>query len=149
MRQRAVVIEVNEGHTIVETSRRTMCEGCHGGCSGGHCDITGLVSNGGVMRVEADNTIGAAVGDTVELETESKTVLSYAAIVFMLPIAVCMVLYAVVYGAVQKESAGLIVAGIGFVLTFVGISVFDKKCKNGKKDIKIVEIIKNNNISRE
>ena len=87
MRQRAVVVEVHGEYATVETSRRTMCDGCaKGGGCGGHCEITGLVASRGKMRAEVENKLGAKVGDTVEIESESGVILSYAALVFILPI---------------------------------------------------------------
>ena len=86
MRQRAVVVEVHGEYATVETSRRTMCDGCaKGGGCGGHCEITGLVASSGKMRAEVENKLGAKVGDTVEIESESGVILSYAALVFILP----------------------------------------------------------------
>ena len=71
MRQRAVVVEVNGEYATVETSRRTMCDGCaKGGGCGGHCEITGLVASRGKMRAEVENKLGAKVGDTVEIESD-------------------------------------------------------------------------------
>ena len=79
MRQRAVVVEVNGEYATVETSRRTMCDGCaKGGGCGGHCEITGLVASRGKMRAEVENKLGAKVGDTVEIESESGVILSYS-----------------------------------------------------------------------
>lgn len=142
MRQRAVVVEVNGNNAFVEASRRTMCEGCekNGGCSG-HCDITGLVASSGKMRAEVDNTLGAAVGDTVELESRDSVILSYAALVFVLPIAICMLFYLASYKIFDSEKIGVISAAAGFVLTFCGIAIFDRKRKNKAPDIKIVEIV--------
>lgn len=142
MRQRAVVIDVKGDYAIVESSRRTMCDGCvkNGGC-GGHCEITGLVADKGVMRAEAENKLGAKIGDTVELESDSKTILFYAALVFVVPIAICMLFYLIAYRLSTNELTGVICAAVGFVLTFLGIMVFDRKRKNKHGDIRIAEII--------
>lgn len=142
MLQRAVVVEINGKNAVVETSRRSMCEGCgkNGGC-GGHCEITGIVASNGKMRAEADNSIGAKVGDRVEIETESGVVLGYAALVFIFPIFVCAVFYAFFERIFSSEAFGYVGAAAGFVLTFCGIALFDKHKKKGRKDIKIVKII--------
>ena len=94
-------------------------------------------------RAEVENKLGAKVGDTVEIESESGVILSYAALVFILPIAVCALFYYITYSIFGTESAGVIGAAAGFVLCFAGIAVFDRTRKNKKKDIKIVEIKKN------
>ncbi|MGN1408703.1 MAG: SoxR reducing system RseC family protein [Eubacteriales bacterium] len=142
MLQRAVVVEINGKDAVIETSRRSMCEGCrkHGGC-GGHCEISGIVASNGKMRAEADNSIGAKVGDTVEVETESGAVLGYAALVFIFPIFVCAAFYALFERIFSSETFGYIGAAAGFVLTFLGIMLFDKYKKKKEKDIKIVRII--------
>ncbi len=143
MKQRATVVEVKDKIAVIETTRKSMCEGCKkrgSGCSG-HCDISGLVANNGKMRAEADNAIGAAVGDVVEIETEDKKVLSYAAIVFLLPIILTAACYQIMFTLFSSELAGYIGAAAGFVLTFVGLVIYDKiksKNKNAKKDMKIV-----------
>ena len=95
------------------------------------------------MRAEVENKLGAKVGDTVEIESESGVILSYAALVFILPIAVCALFYYITYSIFGTESAGVIGAAAGFVLCFAGIAVFDRTRKNKKKDNKIVEIKKN------
>lgn len=138
MRQRAVVVECKGDIAVIETSRRSMCEGCEksGGC-GGHCSFSGIMASGGKMRAEADNTIGAKVGESVEVETGGCVILGYAALVFILPIIVCAVFY-LIFNALINSAFGYIGALAGFVLTFVGIILFDKSRKNKKRDIKIV-----------
>lgn len=145
MRQRAVVLETNGKEAVIEVSRATMCDGCekHGGCDG-KCEITGLLSTGGKMKTKAKNALGAAVGDTVEVETESKKVLGYAALVFILPLVVAVVGYIVADSVWHTEASGLIGAAVGFVLTFAGIAVFDRTKRKKEPDIEIVDIVSTN-----
>jgi len=142
MRQKAVVLEVNGREAVIEVSRATMCDGCekHGGCEG-HCEITGLVANGGKMKTRAENSFGAKVGDTVEVETESGRVLGYAALVFLLPILVCGAFYFVAERLVSEGLYAVLAAVGGFVLTFAGIALFDRSKKKKTPDIKIVNIV--------
>lgn len=139
MRQRAVVLETKGNLAVIEVSRASMCDGCekNGGCSG-HCDISGIISGSGKMTARAENRIGAAVGDKVEVETESSRVLGYAALVFLLPIVVCAAFYAVANIITQNGGISVLSAVIGFVLTFLGIAVFDRKIAKKKPDIVIV-----------
>ena len=143
MRQRAVILEKKGKEAIIEVSRATMCDGCekHGGCEG-HCEITGLLSTGGKMKTRAQNGIGADIGDTVEVETASKKVLGYAALVFILPIVMCGVFYFVFGKIFGTQAYALIGAGAGFVLTFAGIAVFDRIKQKNAPDIEIVDIVK-------
>ncbi|MBE6540993.1 MAG: hypothetical protein E7672_00880 [Ruminococcaceae bacterium] len=143
MRQRAVVLETDGKIAKIEVRRSTMCEGCHknGGCGEGHCEISGLVSGNGKLETLAENRVNAKVGDTVEVETESKVVLGYAALVFIMPIIVSIVFYYISEALFKADSAGMIGALIGFVLSFVFCVIFDRLKKKGVPDIKIVNIV--------
>ncbi len=146
MQQRAVVLETDGKIAVIEVSRASMCEGCHklsgdGGC-GGHCEITGLVAgNGKTMTARAQNNIGAAAGDRVEVESDSGRVMWYAALVFILPIIVCGLFYYFGDMIFDTTLGAVISAAVGFVLSFVGIAVFDRAKKDKLPDIKITKII--------
>ncbi|MGN1345957.1 MAG: SoxR reducing system RseC family protein [Eubacteriales bacterium] len=142
MRQRAVVIGTRDHFAEIEVSRSTMCDGCekNGGCSHA-CALSGIVAGSGKMRTTARNTIGAAVGDTVEVETASRTVLWYAALVFLMPIAVCALFYFLADAVWDSETIALIAAAVGFVLSFLGISVYDRSRKEAAPEIEIVAIV--------
>ncbi len=144
MLQRAKVVEVKDKYAVIEISRRSMCAGCEkSGDCGGHCDISGIIATDNKTRAEAENAVGAQVGDIVEADMAESDVLKYAALVFILPIVVCALMYLLsrrLFPAI--ESAPYIGAAVGFVLTFVGIAIFDKKrrCQH-KVDITIVKIL--------
>jgi len=146
MQQRAVVVETDGKVAVIEVSRTSMCEGCHklsgdGGC-GGHCEITGLVAgNGKTMTARAQNSIGAVVGDKVEVESDSGRVIWYAALVFILPIIVCGLFYYIGNVLFSAMLPAVLSAVVGFALSFYCIAVFDKKKKNKLPDIKITKII--------
>lgn len=142
MRQKAVVLETEGNIAIIEVSRSTMCEGCekNSGCDH-HCDISGIMSTGGKMKAKAENKIGAKAGDTVEVETESKKVLVYALLVFIVPIIVCAVFYLIAYKLTENETASFISAAAGFVLTFAFVAAADRKIGKNAPDIKIVRRI--------
>lgn len=139
MRQRAVVLETKGNIAVIEVSRSTMCDGCekNSGCAG-HCDITGIMSAGNKMKAKAENVIGAAVGETVEIETESSRVLGYAALVFLVPIVMCAVFYQIVLSLFHDQAAAVGGAAAGFVLTFALIAIIDRKIAKRTPDIKIV-----------
>lgn len=139
MRQRAVVLETKGNIAVIEVSRASMCDGCekNGGCSG-HCDLSGIVSTGGKMTARAENKIGAVAGDKVEVETESSRVLGYAALVFLLPILICAAFYAAANTFTRNDGIAVLAAVFGFIATFAGIAVFDRKIAKKKPDIVIV-----------
>ena len=143
MRQRATVIHTEGTLAEIEVKRATMCDGCEKNGNCGHpCELTGIVAGSGKMRTTAQNKIGAEQGDTVEVETESTKVLGYAAIVFLMPILVCAAFYFIANTLWQDEAPALIAAAAGFVLSFAGISVYDRTKKKSAPDIQIVDIIK-------
>lgn len=142
MQQRAVVTNTKGKLAEIEVRRATMCDGCekNGGCSHS-CELSGIVAGSQTMRTTALNKVGANIGDIVEVETESTKVLGYAALVFLLPILVCAVFYYLTYTIVSAEAPAIIAAVVSFVLTFLGISIFDRKKKKKDPDIVIVNIV--------
>ena len=139
MRQRARVKEVNGPYATVEVARSTMCDGCEksGGC-GGHCAITGLVGDSRAMTARVLNPIGAQVGDLVEVESEERVVLGAAALVFLLPLAVCALFFFLGSRLFGSEGAGVIAAAAGFVLAFAGIGLVDRRLAGRAPKIRIV-----------
>jgi sigma-E factor negative regulatory protein RseC len=140
MRQRAVVLETEGKTATVAVSRSSMCAGCEksAGC-GGHCEIHGLIDLGDhKMTARAKNPIGAVPGDTVEIETKSGTVLSYAALVFILPLAVASLFFWLGSLLFTAEAAPYAAAAAGFALTFVFVALFDRSRRKKGPDITIV-----------
>jgi len=142
MRQRAVVLDIKGKRATVEVSRAAMCDGCHksGNCGGG-CAITGIVSTGNKMTAVAENPVWAEIGDVVEIETESKLVLAYAALVFIVPIIVCALFYYIGTLLFDGEGGAYLTAAVGFVMSFVVIAIVDRLRGKNRCDITIVNII--------
>ena len=139
MRQKARVIESHGRTATVAVSRRTMCEGCEkNGSCGSHCDLTGIIARDPSMKTEARNPIGAEAGDLVEVETDSSRVLGYAALVFLVPIAVCALFYFLAVRWIGPGLPGVIGAAVGFLLTFAGIAVYDRSLRKRSPEIVIV-----------
>lgn len=145
MRQKAVVLETEGNIALIEVSRASMCEGCkkNSGCDH-HCDISGIMSTGGKMQAKAENKIGAKIGETVEVETESRKVLGYATLVFIVPIIICAVCYYIASMITSNEGITVAAAAVGFVLTFAVIAAADREITKKAPDIKIVRRIDDN-----
>lgn len=141
MEQRAKVSGTDGRYAIISVSRSTMCEGCHkdGGC-GGHCELSGIMGDNKTVEARAINEIGAAVGDTVEVETESRTVLFYAGLVFLAPILLAVIFYSVAEGIFASDGISVGASAVGFVLTFLGIALYDRKKKAQTPTIRIIRI---------
>ena len=149
MRQRAKVREIHGPYATVEVARSTMCEGCEksGGC-GGHCAISGIVGDSRSMTARALNSVGAVVGDTVEVESSERVVLGSAALVFLVPLAVCALFFFLGTRLFGSEGAGVGAAGAGFVLAFVCIGLIDKRLARRAPSIRIVDRIADSDADR-
>jgi Positive regulator of sigma E activity len=148
MIQRGVVVGVrNEnGHSIamVEASRKSACDGCaKKSCDGGDCKMSDLVeaSSSKKMTASAENSVGAKVGDIVEIETDSKVVLKYAAIVFLFPVIAAFAFFYIAGKIFSAESVPYIAALLGFAASFVVIYFTAEKKTKKKLDIRVVRVI--------
>ena len=135
MQQIGIVREVNTDFAVVEVSRKSACEGCHANAEGG---CSACVSFGDRTTVcKAENSAGAKVGDRVMIETESKTVLLYAAAVFLFP----LILGIIGYFAAEKLSfaaAPYMGAVLGFALAFIVVIFTLNRRASKRLDVKIV-----------
>ena len=148
--QRTAVVVNDIGNNIkeIEVSRETACEGCsqQGSCHA--CIMLGDSKKNRAMRTKAFDPLGAQVGDRVEVETESSTVIKYAAEVFLLPIILGAVGYLLgeSLGAKIYESIGrflpLICSLVGFAAAFAYVKLVPAKRAEMNCDVKIVRIIK-------
>ena len=87
MKTLATVIETpEEGIAVIKVERQSACEGCHRATEEGGCSVCTLLGGKNAAHARARNTVGAAVGDRVELESRTGRILSYAALVFLLPV---------------------------------------------------------------
>lgn len=148
--QRTAVVVNDIGNNIkeIEVSRETACEGCsqQGSCHA--CIMLGDSKKNRAMRTKAFDPLGAQVGDRVEVETESSTVIKYAAEVFLLPIILGAVGYLLgeSLGAKISESIGrflpLVCSLVGFAAAFAYVKLVPAKRAEMNCDVKIVRIIK-------
>ena len=92
MKVKAKVVRLEGKAAIVESERLSACEGCHKHAEG--CSVCSLMGGNKIIYARAKNNVGAKPGDIVEIETETKTVLFYALLVFILPLAVMLTFYA-------------------------------------------------------
>ena len=150
--QRTAVVINDIGNNIkeIEVSRETACEGCsqQGSCHA--CIMLGDSKKNRAMRTKAFDPLGAQVGDRVEVETESSTVIKYAAENFLMlsvfGIAAVGYLLGESLGAKISESIGrflpLICSLVGFAAAFAYVKLVPAKRAEMNCDVKIVRIIK-------
>lgn len=138
MEQVGFVRELSDNKIEVEVRRMSGCgENCKG--CGSSCNVPNHV-------VILPNTIGAKVGDFVELRGKTKNLLKYTMIVYMIPFA--MLIFGILIGmkvlkarnVVNFEplsfAIGLIFLGIGYLF----VKLIDRSI--GKRENDTIEIVR-------
>ena len=105
-----------------ETACGHDCENC-GGCG---------VSGGQVLRVEARDTVGCAVGDKVLVESDTGQVLSAAALVYLLPLVAMIAGYAVGV-AIGPLVWQIVLTPLGFALGLLPAVRMDRRAKQARQ----------------
>ena len=142
MRQKATVKSTAGRYAMVEVSRSTMCDGCvKQDCQSHTCAAGAMFGSAKTMTVRVKNPLGAAVGDTVWVESSDRTVLGYAALVFLMPIAVCAVLYAAADALFTQDWISYLAAAVGFAGAFAGLGILERKKRREEPDIVITDIV--------
>ena len=126
MTQKVVVRAVNaDGTAQVLHLRQSACSGdCH------KCSGCGAAQE--ALMLTAGNPIGARPGDSVIIESETGPVLTGAAVLYMLPLVLFFVGYAL--GAVLWQMGGL-VGCLAFALSIALCVVYDRKFAKKRKTI--------------
>ena len=150
MRQSATVVSTKGNIAEIRVERASMCDGCvHKNCDGHTCAAGGLLGAGKTMVTRAYNEIGAEAGDVVTVETATKKVLSYAALVFLMPILACAVFYAIGNAVFQSQTGAYGMAGGGFVLSFFAIAAVERHIERRRPDIVIRAVVKKDGDMRD
>ncbi len=141
MKSKATVISVNGTRAVVEVERASACEGCHKNADGHGCSVCTLMGGDRRFRATASNSLGAATGDTVLVETATGRVLWYAVLVFLLPLALAALGWGLAALLHATPTAQALAALGGFVLCFAGLFVYSKLLAKKRPDVEIVEIV--------
>lgn len=125
MQKEARVIALHEKNTAeLAVQRDTACGDCAscGGCAAG------------TVRVTVENTLHAAVGDVVVIETATGAVIRVAALVYLLPLVLFFAGYAI--GA-ALGFLPLLLGGIGFTVSLLAAVLFNRR-QAGKLQYRMV-----------
>ena len=107
----------SDGTAQVVCIRESACSGdCH------KCSGCGAAKE--VILLTADNPIGAGTGDLVNLRTETGPVLKAAAVLYVMPLLLFFVGYAV---AVVLDLSGALVGCLAFALSVALIIGYDRR----------------------
>ena len=131
MKHNAIVIKTEEETATVSLLREEACS---------HCAGRVVCGNAKTVNVKVKNKIGAVSGDTVVIETPTENVLGYAALVFLAPVLLAVILY-LTFSQVNKTLA-IVFPICGFVLPFI-IAYFIDRVKREERTPVITEILKN------
>lgn len=142
MRQSAEVTEVFPNGTVkVRTERRSACAGCtrSNGCSGS-CAVGDLAAGDRSASALAINEVHAELGDTVEIEARDTHILALSLLVFIAPLVMAAVGYAVGMLIFSKEQLQILTAAVFFVFSFALIGVFERIYRKRRPDITVVAV---------
>lgn len=134
MIKEGIVTSVENGFATVIVKTHNACDACRAEC-GGHCDKAKL------EKITVENTLSASKGDKVQLFSETRTVMLYAVLVFVLPI-VCALLVPLVLSFYYSSALLLSLSSLfAFAAVFV-ILHFSFRNKKESDIFKLHRIIK-------
>ncbi len=137
----AKVIEVNSEYTVVQTARKSACDGCHKNADGHDCTICTIMGPDRTIRARAVNKVGAVVGDSVEITSNSGRILFYALLVFIVPIICGLSAYFVTRYFNASDMFVYMSVIAGFVIPFIPIGIYSAVVVKKRCDIVIKRIL--------
>lgn len=136
MRQTATVTAIFENGTAQVSVKRASA--CGHDCTS--CGACGIMDK--PLVIEAENVACAKVGDTVEIESETKKVLYLASIVYLVPILLFFVFYFIASAILKNETLSMLLGGAGFLLGLVLALVCNRyEAKNKTTQCRIVKVL--------
>lgn len=118
MQETGTIISTDGNKAVIQLDRGDKCDGCN------VCHAFGENK----MQLEATNSIGAKVGDCVNVVVEPKQVVKSSMLIFMFPLFMMLLGYFVAVRFVPPftEGVGIVGAFVALVLAFVVIKMTDK-----------------------
>lgn len=117
-----MVAKIKGNKATVRFDRRSACDKCH---------MCATTKDGMKVEVVVENTLGANVGDYVEVEMGEKYVLTAAAIVYVIPLV--LIGAGIGIGTLINEFAQALFALGGLIIGFVIAILLDKLVIRKKK----------------
>ena len=138
MTQTAKVREIlSPGIAMVAVKRVSACAHDCSKCASGGC----MMMEHPDLTVRAYNEPNARVGDVVLVESSSKSILSMAAIVYLLPFVFMFVGYAIGGMLGMGETISLVIAFVCFAVSFLIPICLNKRMQNSAVQFHITRII--------
>ena len=137
MTQTAIVIKGGDD-AIVEISRKSACAMCREGGSSA-CAACSIFTSSKKASARAQNKVGAETGDIVEVEGSEKTIIGFAALVFILPIVLPIVGFLLFR---SNHTVAITVAAAAMFLSFIVVYFISKSYEKKKPVLTITKILK-------
>ncbi len=135
MVQKALVLKTFPDNTAELSVQRKSA--CGGNCSG--CERCNLRES--IIRVTADNDVGAVSGQMVLVETKTRQIFRFAVLVYILPVIFLLLGYAAAY-LMDLSEALCILAGFCFLLAgTAAVMVMQRKKKNDPVTYSITTVL--------
>ncbi len=142
MKTIAKVLKVADDYAVVETLRKSACSSCEN-CQNKNVCSSELVFGNTQQRFEvrAENNLGAAAGQLVEIHSDSRLLLLASFFVFVVPVLLSITVYFLIHNMLASELNCLLIAGLSFVLVFIVTIIFQNKFVEKYLRVRIVRII--------
>ncbi len=119
MKETGSIVSISGKTATIQLNRGDKCDGCQA------CSAFG----DNTMRLDALNTIGAQVGDQVEVDVAPKEVVKSSMIVFIFPLLMMLAGYfiGVTFLPPHSEGVGILTSLGALVFAFVLIKIIDRR----------------------
>ena len=141
METKATVISTDGDFVLVETKRKSACDGCHKQKEGSSCAMCTLMGDKAELRTRARNPIGARVGDEVMVESSSGRVLAYGALVFLMPILLGLLFYFLCSFVTASEPIRLCGSLLAFGGAYVFLWIYSRRVISRRCDVTVTRIL--------
>lgn len=140
MDQIGYVVDTKDEIAVVDVRRTSACGDNCNSCGGG-CNIP-------AMRVEIKNTIQAKVGNFVEIEMETKSLMKSAFIAYIIPLVMLIggiaggIYIFQSMGYTNYESLGFITGLVFLAISYYMLRAIDNIIKNrNSAELKIIKVL--------
>lgn len=139
MTQNAMVTRsAGEGWAEIEVRRVSACGHDCSQCGGGCAELT----RSAPVTVLARNPVGAVPGDRVVVESSTRSILGFAAVVYLLPLVLFFAGYLAALALGSGEGTALALGGGCFVLSLaIAVLVDRRAAKRSRELFSIVSVL--------
>lgn len=132
MTQNAVVTKLaGDGWAQIEVHRVSACGHDCSQCGGGCAELTRT----GPVSVLARNPVGAQPGDRVVVESATKSILGFAAVVYLLPLVLFFAGYLIAHTLGTGEGAAIGTGGVCFALSLAIAVLVDRRAAKRRGEL--------------